>query len=198
MMGMFSNGCNDKRSSSLVMIQSALPETASSRYMLSLGSRQTSISMVTGTLEAFNSYSSRNNCLTDKERYRSNFGRITTSIASARVALETIQSTFANSDRFNAKPENEYSFSNAQISTLLSNTICIYSPLRRSSRISGVNPFCLACSLASWIISERFLRLDTRRSRLLAINSFSIGVILAILSAVGSLTSKVIVFILQR
>ena len=41
MIGIFSNGCRTNRSGSPVMTQLALPERASSRYMSSLGSRQT-------------------------------------------------------------------------------------------------------------------------------------------------------------
>ena len=198
MMGIFSNGLRTNRSSSLVMMQSALPESASSRYMSSLGSRHAFICLVIFTLGPFALYSSRNNCLTVSDRYLSNLGLITTSIASISVEVERSKSAFNNSDRFNACPENEYSFSNALISTLLSKTIRIYYSFRSSSRISGVKPFFRACSLASCIISVRLLRLETRRSRLFAINSLSVGVIFDIFSAVGSLTSKVIVFILQR
>src|SRR5579862_8105942 len=89
MIDVFLKGCSVSRSESPVMIKSALPDKASSRYMSSLGSRQRVIRSLISTLVQSGINSSRNDCLISVETYRSNFGRIKTSISSANVALES-------------------------------------------------------------------------------------------------------------
>ncbi len=197
MIGIFSNGWSTNKSGSLVMMQSTLAERASSRYISSSGSRQAFTCFVISILVLAISYSSRNACLTSLETYLSNFGRISTSMASTSTGFER-NNVYAGRFAFNkAWLEKEESFNRALIRTLQSKTNLIYSFLRSSSRISGVNPFFLACSLASCMISVKLFLLDTIRSRVSEIDFFSFGVIRATFSATGSLTSSVIVFILQ-
>ena len=197
MMGIFSKGWSTSKSGSPVMMQSALPEMASSRYLSSFGSRHIFMALEILMGVARDSTSSRNNCRNSIDAYLSNFDRINTSITSLRTAFESnreeVDLAFSK-----AWPGAEVSDRNALINTLQSNTSLIYFSLSNSSRISGVRPFFLASSLASFIISSKLFLFDTIRSNVSEMDFFSAGVILATFSATGSLTSSVIVFILQR
>ncbi len=195
MIGIFSNGWRTNRSGSPVIIQSAFPKRASSKYISSLGSRHHFTCSVISTVVERDLISSRNDCLTSFETYRSNFFRIITSINSASTGLDINKVEEIDFTLSKATPGREVSNNKALIKTLQSKTRRIYSSLSNSSRISGVKPFFLACSLASSMISSRLLRLEMRRFNVSAMAFFSLGDILAIFSATGSLTSKVIVFI---
>jgi len=195
MMRMFSNGLSISRSGSLVMIQSALPLRARSRYLSSSGSLQAFTCLVMLTLSPRSSYSSRNSFLISNRIYRSNFGRVITSIVSAKTGFEMRSIEEVDSAFSSARPEKEESSNKALTKMLQSKTSRIYSLLSSSSKISGVSPFLRACSLASCIMSDKLLRLDKIRSTASEIVFFSAGVIRATLSAAGSLTSRVIVFI---
>ena len=197
MMGICSNGLRTNKSRSPVTIQSAFPERASSRYMSSFESRQAWTWLVIFIFVLRISYSSRNNCLNSLEAYRSNFGLISTSIISAKTEFERSKVTEEDLAFNTAWPEGEESFNKALTTTLQSKINLIYSSLSSSSRISGVKPFFLACSLACCIISDRLFLLDTILSTVSEMDFFSAGVIRATFSATGSLTSSVIVFILQ-
>lgn len=198
MTGIFSNGLRINRSESPVMMQSALPESASSRYISSLGSRHNFMCSEISTLTQRIFNSSKNDCLISFETYLSNLGRIKTSINSANAWWDinkVEEMDFAVNKAF---PGIELLNNKALIKTLQSKTTRIYSSLSNSSRISGVKPFFLACSLASCIISARLLRLEMRRVSVSEIAFRSEGDIRAIFSATGSLTSKVIVFIIPQ
>ncbi len=196
MMGMVSNGFKTSKSGSPVTMQSALAERASSRYLLSSGSRQIFTRCVTCTITAKDSYSLINSSLNSLLKYLSNLDLITTFSSSVKVKID-INITSAFLAFSNACPDEEASFKSALISTLQSRTIFTYFSLSSCSNISGVSPFLRACSLASFIISSRLLFLPTSKSNVSAIDFFSATDILLNFSAVVSFTSSVIVFINQ-
>ena len=205
MIGIFSNGWSASKSASLVMMQSAWPESASSRYMSSLGSRQACTRCVTDTGLILDCISIINSSLVSSFTYRSNFACGNTRLYSAKISSDTITKSFdiALSQDCLATMLLK---TKALINTLQSKMMVIYFSFRSSlisaiicSRISGVSPFFSACSEASFMISDKLLLvLPTSISIIFVIDTFSAGVIFDIRSAIVSLTSKVIVFIYQR
>ena len=201
-MDMFLNGCRTSKSGSPVTMQLALPDRASSRYMLSFGSRQTDImhEIFTSLIEFCNSKMSSS--LDSTVRYRSNFGRRKIELNSSKVCWE---------NRMVCPPLDLLKHLSgvlplemkALTSTLQSKTTTTYFlfssfiSFRILSSTSGVSPFRSAWVLISSIISSRLLRLVTSCRRVSAMAFFSSGLIFSILSATGSDTSSVIVFIPQ-
>ena len=171
-MGIFSNKWSTSKSGSPVMMQSASPAIASSRYLSSLGSRQIFNRLAIFTRVDSDSSSSKKNCLKSTEEYLSNLGRIKTSISSARTWSEINKVDDVDFAFSKAWPGTEISFRKALINTLQSNTSLIYFSLSNSSRISGVRPFFLASSLASFIISCKLFLFDTIRSNVSEIDFF--------------------------
>lgn len=164
MIGIFSNGLSASRSGSLMMIQSALPLKASSRYLSSLGSLHAFTCRVILILSPRSLYSSRNSFIRSIEMYRSNLGRVITSIASANTGFEISNVQEVDSAFSSAWPEKEESSNKALTNTLQSKTSRIYFSLSSSSKISEVKPFFRACSVASCIISDKLLRFNKIRS----------------------------------
>jgi hypothetical protein len=202
MIGIFSNGSRTNKSSSLVMMQSALPGRASSRYMSSIESRHTLTVCETATNSTVSCMSTRNSNLVSSATYLSNFSYAKTRLYSANITSEiSIEpSAAAFSQHCLAIPLSKIK---ELMSTLQSKTKFIYLSrssfisFKISSSISGVSPFFLACSLASFMIFPKLLfLLPTSSSKVCATDFFSAKDICATFSAVGSLTSNVIVFII--
>ncbi len=201
MIRMFSNGLSICKSGSPVMIQSAFPERASSRYISSFGSRQIFTLCVTGTVLITDPISKISSCLVSGFKYLSNFECEKIYLYSAKIFWELIIEwfAFALSHDFLVVPPLKIK---ALTSTLQSKITIIYFrsssiSFRICSSISGVRPFFSAWALRSSMISLRFLFLPTRISNVSAIVLFSAADIFSSFSAVGSLTSSVIVFIIQ-
>lgn len=197
-----SNGCNTRRSLSPVMIQSACPDSANSRYLLSFGSRQTFRLWDTGSILLEASTSNMNSRRGSSEIYLSNLGLRIILCNSARIAFQEMIWSFLLAISHALRGRLSLRMT-ALTSTLLSKITTTYLlsssiSLRILSRISGVMPFLLASSLISSIISSRPLRSFTIRLNVLTTACFSIGVIWLILSATASLTSSVMVFILLQ
>src|SRR5579863_6878291 len=86
--GIFSNGCNTSRSLSPVMIHDALQEAASSRYLLSFGSRQIVTVSVTVTKVPSLTSLSRNESRFSTGMYLSNLLPDSIAVYSSKIASE--------------------------------------------------------------------------------------------------------------
>ena len=157
------NDFKASKSSSLVMMQSAFHDTASSRYISSFGSRQIRSRFMISTLVQSDLNSFRKSILISFVRYLSNFFRIKTSINSAYTWLDNSISEEEDFPFSRALVGTESFIKSALIKTLPSKISRIYSSLRSSSSSSGVKPFFLACSPASSIISSRLFFCDSKR-----------------------------------
>lgn len=150
-------GLSTNKSWSPVMIQSACPESASSRYLLSLKSRHAvtvwTISMRSALLLKFKARLNR----VGKSTYLSNFGLGNFSFISRSVGSEvnkvcSVRTLKSTSDGM------DFSTRNALIRIFVSITTLIHSRSRRiSSNFSWVRPFSLACFCESDIISSNVL-----------------------------------------
>ena len=200
MIGIFSNGLSTCKSGSPETMQSALPDRASSRYWLSLGSRQTVTVWRTGIILIIVCASTISSSLASRDKYLSNLGLKNTRLNSSNVCCEAIISfPFLDfSQHRSAVLPREMK---ALKSTLQSKTMIIYCLSSSSisfkifSRTSGVRPFRSAWFLMSSKISSKPLRLVTKCPIVSDIAFFTWGDIRSIFSATGSLTSNVIVFI---
>ncbi len=182
------------------MMQSAFPERASSRYMLSLGSRHFLTVCSIGIILTIACRCKINSNLVSRRKYLSNFEWINTLLNSLKVFMEArIPCFFPFSQHrrgvlpLRMKALTRTLQSKMTFSYLRSSSIS----LKIFSRISGVRPFFSAWRLVSSMISSKLLLLEMSRSKVLEMAFFSSGDIRSIFSAAWSLTSSVIVFILQ-
>ena len=200
MIGIFSNGLSTSKSGSPERMQSALAESASSRYWLSLGSRQIVTVWRTGIILVSVCTSKISSSLDSSVKYLSNFVRRKTLLNSSKVCCEaTITSDFLNfSQHLSAVLPLEMKALKRTLQSKITITDhLVSSPIsfKILSRTSGVRPFRSAWLLISSSISSKFLRFVTNWRSVSDIAFFSKADIFSIFSATGSLTSKVIVFI---
>ena len=194
MIGIFSNGFRTSKSGSPVTRQSDFPERASSKYLLSSGSRQrvtwweTSIILlwlVNRRIKKSLSYSFL--------KYLSNFFFFRVVENSSVVDVERITTSFKNAF-LAARNETELAMIAALTRTFASMTTVIrYFSFRRSFRISSVIPCFLAYSPMSPITSNNDLLSFNSRDKVSRANCFSFSVSLSNFNANSSLT--IIVFI---
>jgi hypothetical protein len=195
MIGIFSNGCSTNRSGSPVMMQSALPERASSRYISSMGSRQT-FTRWKGTI---NSHLLEYRDIIAKRtsmgrKYLSNLVLSRVSENSRRVFSDRII-WWKSSACLMACAEAPVLERAALMRTLQSTTTFIYSSFKSSSSSVSFMPCCSACvaeNASRSLNDEESVMRSTINFSIISLLIFSI---LLNLSASSSLTSKVIVFI---
>ena len=197
-MEMFSNGFRTSKSGSPVMMQLALPERASSRHLLSFGSRHAE-TLCDGTIHSmifvYRLMISMRASIGLK--YRSNFFLKIVSESSSRVSLEASKvwscSAFLTAEA--VIPEGE---SAAPITALQSKTERIYSFFKSSVSLSSVRPCLLACSAVNSNKSLSDCEEVTRSTQIFrSISRFSLATLLNFL-ANSSSNSMVSVFIFQR
>jgi hypothetical protein len=195
-MGMFSKGLSTSKSGSLVMMQLACPERASSKNISSFGSRhfetlwKTSINLVSAT------YRDKNLPRSAAFKYLLNLLRLITSFNSAYTRSEVIMvpRLLALS---NALSWNDPLKRAALTNTLVSITKFNHFSFNSCSSNSGVIPCFWAYSLMS-SITCRSVRLSSIKIRIISLNPlFSSWVRLAKRSANSSDVSNEIVFIQQ-
>ncbi len=199
MMGIFSNGFRTSKSKSLLIIASAFPESASSRNILSFGSRQT----LTSWLILINLLFSVKRCTKISRsysllKYLSNFFFLTVASNSAVTAQDRIISCSLKPFRTTRSLIDPFRIA-ALIKTLVSRTIIIYdSSFNKSFRISSVIPCCLAYSLMLSITWNKVRLSFSKRDNVSSVNDFSASDNCSNLLASSSSTFSVIVFINQR
>jgi len=193
---MFSNGLRTNKSGSPEIIQSALPEGASSRYMLSSRSRHAETLCVIITLADSLLKRERNLLSSIGRKYLLNLSRLMTSFSSAYTSSEkmTLPILRALSKAWlGVEP-----LCNAALSkTLVSKIKFNYFFFRGSSNNAGVKPRLRAYSPISSITSRRDLLSSIKRLIISAKSFFSFWVKVEKRSASSSEVSSVIVFILQ-
>ncbi len=196
MMGIFSKGWSTNKSSSFVMMQSALPERASSRYISSLGSMHFETRCVTTIDFVSATYRAKNLLRSPVLKYLSNLFQLITSFNSAytRSELTILPNLQALSNTLSC---NEPLKIAAPINTLVSITKFNYLSFSSCSSNSGVIPCFWAYSLISSITCLSVLLSSIKRLTI-SLNPF----LSSALSFEKRLTnsseaSSVIVFILQ-
>ena len=199
MIGIFSNGLRTSRSGSPVMMQSAFPERASSRYMSSSGSRQIVTVWNTGIILTNVCISKINSSLDSRVKYLSNFGRRNLLLNSLKVFCEArmISVFFDLSQQIPRMLPLKMEALKRTLESKITTTYRLSSPSfssRSFFSISGVSPFRSAWSLKSSIISSRLRRFVINWLRVSDMAFFCVGDIFSIFSAAGSLTSRIIVF----
>jgi hypothetical protein len=197
-MSMFWKGSRTSKSGSPVMIQSALPDKASSKYLLSFGSRQTNtwwigiIHLI--KLVYLEMASSR---MSIGLKYLSNFG--------FRIRLENSSIVAADANKvwnvsafLSAWAATPLGVSDALITMLQSITSRIYSSLSNSFSLSSVIPCCCACSAENSSKSLSDFEEDVTRSTqiLRSISRFSLFTRLSFSARLSS-NSRVMVFMKQ-
>lgn len=197
MMGILSNGFKTSKSGSLVIMQPALPESANSRNISSLGSRQALTLCTTAINNDSTLCLTKNLFLSTSLKYLLNLLRYSTSFSSAYTSSESkifpILRAFSNAWSV-TEPLN----SAALINTLVSKTKFNYFPFRSCSSCSGVKPCFCAYALMSSITSRSVLLSSISRLIISANSFFSVSVNLEKRAAVSSDVSSVMVFIQQR
>lgn len=197
MMEIFSNGWSASKSASLVMMQWACPDTANSRNILSLASRQTLI-FIDGIITdaRCNTLLSKSGLVSRGKKYLSNLGLYNVVCNSSKVSTETSNSWLSIA-RSNAKYEYDSGLSAARIITFVSTAIRTYFSSSSSLSFSAVSPCFLACSEVLRKTSFQSSRISISLTNLKTNNCLALSMA-RIRLATSSFNSIVIVFINQR
>ena len=196
MIGIFSNELSASKSLLPVIIQFALPESASSRYLLSLGSRQRVTVCDTSTIlyRVVKRWMKRSLSYSFL-KYLSNFFFFNVLNSSWVVGIERIKTSFKNAFR-TARSETDCLIIAALITTFASmTTVKHYSSFSKSFSLSSVRPCFLAYSLMSSITSNNVRLSSKSRASVSMANCFSTSVSRSNFEANSSLTFSVMFFI---
>ncbi len=197
MIGIFSKGLRANRSGSPVMMQSALPERASSRYLSSSGSRQIVTRWETSIFLLWLAKRRRKKSLSYSFlKYLSNFFLFRTFENSRVDDVDRITVPFKNAF-LTARKETELFIIAALMRTFASITTVIRYFFSISFKISSVMPCFRAYSLMSSITSNNVLLSFNSLDKVSRANCFSCSVSLSNFEASSSLTDIVFIKAIQ-